>query len=256
MKTLYLLIVCTLFVHPLVGKIRNGYEPRLEDSRTSLQSLNLLFLKGKMSGMERLQVKSKIEVLVNYISFYELTDEFIRQFRIVAPVMFTELDNIRDKRGRFTDIYIRLIPTKESRIPLVAASFFQQTGEDEDASVSPYGMYSVSVDIFIVDNALFLLSHELGHVKYIVPNLATYSKFYKWRYNNVKADSYIGHSANDLSGEQSHIFERRFLEEKKVYFRNGGRKPMSLPVLLTQIKKNTQNQEPDFPLVFASNYGR
>ena len=255
MKRFYLIVLCILFFHHLFGKIKNGYEARLEDSRASLQSLNLLLLEGrKLSPADRMNVKSKIANLVEYLSLYELTDEFIRQFKIVAPVMFTELDNIKDKRGRFTDIYVRLIPEGKSRIPLTAASFFEQKRDDEDANVSHYGIYSVSVDILIVSNALFLLSHELGHIKHIVPNLAEYSKFYGWCYRApISGNSYIGHSANDLSGQQSHIFERRFLEEQKVYFKHGGKKPMSLFPLLTQIRKNTRNRETDYPMLFASN---
>ena len=254
MKRFYLVVLCILFFQHLFGKIKNGYEPRLEDSRTSLQSLNLLLLEGKkLSAAERQLVRSKIEKLVEYLSLYDLTDEFIRHFKIVAPIMFTEMDNIKDRRGRFTDIYVRLIPEGKSRIPVSAASFFEQTPDDEDANVSHYGIYSVSVDISILDKALFLLSHELGHVKYVVPNLAEYSKFYNWRYNSTSDNSYMGHSANDLSGEQSHIFERRFLEEQKTYFKHGGKKPMSLGPLLTQIRKNAKNRETDYPLLFASN---
>ena len=255
MKKFYVFVLCILFFHHVIGKIKNGYELRLEDSRKSLQSLHLLLLEGKkLSPADRLLVRSKIQNLVEYLSLYELTDEFIRHFKIVAPIMFTEMDNVRDKRGRFTDIYVRLIPQGKSRIPLSAASFFEQTGQDEDANFSHYGIYSVSVDILIGNNALFLLSHELGHIKHIVPNLAEYSKFYNWRYKKpAGADSYIGHSANDLSGEQSHIFERRFLEEQKTYFKHGGKRPMSLFPLLAQIRKNTRNRETDYPLLFASN---
>jgi hypothetical protein len=254
MKKFYVVVLCILSFQYLFGKIKNGYEPRLEDSRASLRSLNLLLLEGKkLSPADRQLLRSKIDNLVEYLSLYELTDEFIRHFKIVAPIMFTELDNIKDKRGRFTDIYLRLIPEGKSRLPLIAASFFEQTRDDEDANISQYGIYSVSVDILIVNKALFLLSHELGHIKYVVPNLAEYTKFYNWRYNSTSDNSYMGHSASDLSGQQSHIFERRFLEEQKTYFKHGGKKPMSLFALLTQIRKNTRNRETDYPLLFASN---
>ena len=91
MKKFYLVVVCVLFVNHLFAKIKNGYESQLEDSRSSLQALNLLLLEDKkMSPVARLQFKSKMDYLVDYISFYELTEEFIRQFKILAPVMFTE----------------------------------------------------------------------------------------------------------------------------------------------------------------------
>jgi hypothetical protein len=213
----------------------------------------MILLENNLTITEKLLLKSKIEKLVNYISHYELTDEFIRQFRIVAPIIFTELDDIKDRRGRSTDVYIRLVSEEQARTPMVAATFFERMPDDEDANVSWYGPYSVSVDISIGENSLFLLSHELGHIRYIVPNLADYYKFYNWNYSNATGFHNMGHSANDPSGQYAHMFERRFLEEKKVYSRNGGKKPMSLFSLLTQLKKSTRNRQTDYPLVFASN---
>ena len=68
MKKFYLVVLCILFFHHLFGKIKNGYEPQFEDSRASLQSLNLLLLEGKnLSPAERLLVRSKIEKLVEYL---------------------------------------------------------------------------------------------------------------------------------------------------------------------------------------------
>lgn len=253
MKKFYLFLLIAFFFHPSFGRIRNGYEEGIENSRTSLQNLYMMLREGNLTITEKLSLKPKVEKLVNYISYYELTDEFIRQFRIVAPIIFTELDNIKDKKERNTDVYIRLVSEDQARTSMVAASFFERMAEDEDANVSRYGPYSVSVDISIGENALFLLSHELGHIRYIVPNLATYFKFYDWNYRNVTSINNMGHSANDPSGQYSHIFERRFLDEKKTYLRNGGKKPMSLFPLLTQIRKSTRNRQTDYPLYFASN---
>ena len=42
---------------------------------------------------------------------------------------------------------------------------------DNDASYSEYGDRTVSITIWIMDNALTILSHELGHVKYRYPTL-------------------------------------------------------------------------------------
>jgi len=254
MIKLYLVILFIEILHPSFGKIKNGYEDRIESSRISLQNLNM-YLRGDsgLSSTEKSLLKVKIKVLVDHISYYELTDEFIRQFKIVAPIMFTELDNIKDKKGRNTDVFIRLVPETHSRTPMVAATFFQRMLQDDDASFSSYGPFSVSVDIIIVENALELLSHELGHISYIVPNLAEYSKFYNLKYRNSITDKTMGHSPGDASGRYSHIFERRFIEERKNYFRNGGKKPMSLFPLLVQIKRNTKNPQNDYPLLFALN---
>ena len=254
MKKFYLLVVLVVSFDQSFGTIRNGYEPGLEGALNSLHNLNMILIDNKnLTYAEKLLVKSKIEKLVVHISLYELTDEFIRQFKIVAPVIFTEIDNIKDKQGRYTDVFIKLVPEAQARTTMVAATFFEQMGEDEDASASHYGPYSVSVDIHIVDNALFLLSHELGHISYIVPNLAEYTRFYSWHYRNSARFDYMGHTANDPSGQSAHFFERRFIIEKKIYAENGGKKPMSLAPLLTQIKRNNNNQQTSYPLVFALN---
>ena len=254
MKKFYLLVVLVVSFDQSFGTIRNGYEIGLEGALTSFHNLNMILVDNKnLSYGERLLVKSKIEKLVEHISLYELTDEFIRQFKIVAPVIFTEIDHIKDKQGRFTDVFIKLVPETQARTTMAAATFFEQMGEDEDASASQCGPYSVSVDIHIVDNALFLLSHELGHISYIVPNLAEYTRFYSWHYRNPARFDYMGHTANDPSGRAAHFFERRFIMEKKIYAANGGKKPMSLAPLLTQIKRNNKNQQTAYPLVFALN---
>jgi hypothetical protein len=254
MIKLYLIILFAEILHPSFGKIRNGYEDKIESSRIALQDLNIYLRDDtRLSSTEKTLLKARIKTLVEHISYYELTDEFIRQFKILAPIMFTELDKVKDKKGRYTDVYIRLVPEARSRTPMVAATFFQRMLGDDDASFSSYGPFSVSVDIIIVENALELLSHELGHISYIVPNFAEYSKFYNSKYRNSITDKTMGHTAGDPSGRYSHIFERRFVEERKNYFKNGGKKPMSLFPLLVQIKRNTKNPQNDYPLLFALN---
>jgi hypothetical protein len=251
MKTINLVIVLYVLSFSLLfGRIRNGYEPQLQSTKISLQKLNLLLLEDKdMSLAQRLRVKTKIENLINYISCYELTEEVIRQLKIVTPYIYIEIDCLKDRKGRPTDVYMKLIPKEKSRMQLKAASFFKQMPMDEDANLSEYGAYSVSIDIWIVDNALFLLSHELGHINYIVPNLATYSKFYEKHYPKSKVNiSYIGHEPYDQSGKSANVFEKRFLQDKRIYFQNGGKKIDSLISLLNQIKRNTRNSEAVDPL--------
>jgi hypothetical protein len=245
MKTIYLLIItlCVLTSTQLLGRIKNGYEPKIESSRIALRELRILFAENKnMSMTQRLRVKSAIDNLINYISYYELTEELIHQLRMVSPGIFLEMDNIKDKRGRPTDVYVKLIPKEKARVNLEAVSFFEQALTDEDANNSMYGDYSVSVDIWIGNSALFLFCHELGHIKYIVPNIATYSKFYKKHYPKNKVEvSYIGHKTFDQSGKHAILFEKRFLGDKKAYFQNNNKKTESLFVLLARIRKNIRN---------------
>jgi len=258
MKTVYFVIVLSILsFNNVLGRIRNGYESELQSTKVSLQKLNLLLLEDKdMTSKQRVRIKSEIENLINYISCYELTEELIHRLRIVSPDIYIEIDSIKDRRGRPTDVYVRLIPEEKSRVKLKAAGFFEQAPFDEDANVSKYGEYSVSVDVWIADNALFLLSHELGHVKYIVPHLATYSKFYSKQYPIEEVNvTCAGHYWHDQSGKYANSFEKRFCEDKKIYLQNGGKKLDSLVSLLIRIKRNIRNLEIVHPSpAIVSNY--
>ena len=143
-----------------------------------------------------------MQSLINYISCYELTDVLIARMKLVSPAIFWEIENIKDKKGRPTDVYVKLVPDERARVNLKAATFISQAAEDVDASYTEYGPFSVSVDICIRDNSLFLLSHEFGHIKYIVPNLAAYKEFYNKLYGRAKYSNlpYIGHGHQDESG--------------------------------------------------------
>ena len=246
MKTIYLIIpLCILSFSPLFGRIMNGYEPQVQSNKISLQKLRmLLYEKKNMSVAQTLRVKSEIENLTNYICYYELTKELLHQLRIVSPAIFHEADNLEDKRGRPTDIYVKLIPKELARIQLKAASFLSQASIDEDANHSVYGDYSVAVDIWFSNNALFLLSHELGHLKYIVPNLATYCKFYNKHYykGRVNLDQ-IGHFRFDPSGKCANTFEKRFLEDEKTYLKKADKKPADFFSRMTRIRKAMRNSE-------------
>lgn len=258
MKTICLIIVlCILSFNDLFGRIRNGYEPKLESAKVSLQKLNLLLSQaGNLSIVRRLWIKSQMEDLIDHISYYQLTEELIRQFRIISPRLYAEMDSIKDGKGRLTDIYVKLIQRKKSRVQLEGATFFYQAPRDEDANLSEYGMYSVSVEIWIGDNSLFLLSHELGHAKYIVPNLASYTKFYSMQYGNTNVNiSYIGHSRYDLGGKWANAFQEEYLQDKAIFLKkNGGKKPQSLASLFYRIRRNTYLEATHPPSVIVSNY--
>jgi hypothetical protein len=223
----------------------NGYEPQIQNSKITLQKLRMLFYEKKhMSLAQRARVKSKIENLTNYICYYELTEALIHQLRIVSPHIFDEADNLEDKRGRATDVYVKLIPKELARIGLEAASFVSQASIDEDANHSEYGDYSVAVDIWFSNNALFLLSHELGHIKYIVPNLATYCKFYNHHYYKQRVNlNQIGHLRFDPSGKCAKTFERRLVEDEKTYVKNVGKRPEDFFSLMARIRKTMRNSE-------------
>lgn len=82
---------------------------------------------------------------------------------------------------------------------------------DEDAYSSEYGERTVSIKVWAVTRALLVLSHEFGHVKYIIPNLATYKNYHV---NNYRVGStehnHVGHNSDDPSGKCALEFEKKF----------------------------------------------
>lgn len=245
-----LLLLFLLSASNLFGKIRNGYEAQLYSCKLSLHGLNMELLnRPDLTRDKRLRIESKIDYLIDFISYYELTEELIRQLRMVSPGIYLEIDSLIDRRGRPTDVYVRVMPREKLRTQMKAASFVTRSSIDEDASVSEYGEHSVAVDIGISDNALFLLSHEFGHINYIVPNLAAYSEFYDKHYvkPRVKSD-FIGHKPHDESGKCANVFEQRFIEEKARYRFHGGIKPESPYILVNRIRKNVRATEGAHPL--------
>ncbi len=238
--TLMILSSCVLF-----AEIRNGYEAGLRTAIAALQQLSTRLSSDKnLSLLEKQNIRSEIKKVTDIISHYELTRQLINQFRIVSPVIYSEMDTISDKRKRPTNIFIKLIPFEQSRVQLMAASFFRQSPRDSDASYSEYGENSVSVNICIGQNALQLLSHELGHIRYVVPNLATYTSFYQRYYKRELTDfSYVGHSPFDESGKTAMSFEQRFRADLAYYLINGGMKFESTASLIDRIRRNSRKPE-------------
>jgi hypothetical protein len=238
--TLMIFSSCDLF-----AEIRNGYEAGLHGAITTLQQLSSRLSNDKnLSVLEKQILRSEIKKVTDIISHYELTRQLINQFRIISPVIYSEMDTISDRRKRPTDIFIKLIPYEQTRVQLIAASFFRQSPRDGDASYSEYGENSVSVNICIGQNALQLLSHELGHISYVIPNLATYASFYKRYYRTELLDfSYVGHGTFDESGKMAVSFEQRFRADLAYYLFNGGMKFESTASLIERIKRNSRKPE-------------
>ena len=229
----------------LFGEIKNGYEAQLHDAINTLQKLNERLSSGKgLSLLEKQLIRLEIKKVADIISHYELTRQLLNQFKIVSPVIYNEMDTIKDKRGRSTHIFVKLIPPEQSKIQLRAASFFRQVLSDVDASYSEYGEYSVSVNICIGHKTLLLLSHELGHVRYVVPNLADYISFYRKHYNRESVDlSYLGHSQLDKSGKTAFSFEQRFRADLAYYLINGGMRFESIASLIDRIRRNSRKAD-------------
>ncbi len=242
MKTCALIILAfTLSCCLLFAKIKNGYEIQLYDSYRSLRNLQLELLKDRLTDAQRRKLKSCLASIQNYILYHRLTGELIHQLRTVCPDIYHDIEMITDKQHRPTDVYIKLIPKDQSLIDLSGTTFFQQTASDKDRHLSEYGEGTVSVKVWITQDALRILCHELGHVKYVVPNLARYVEFYNthYRHSGIKAHE-IGHRPGDLSGKGAYEFEQRFRHRYASYLKMGNPTLDSAVDLMQKFRKDPQ----------------
>jgi hypothetical protein len=200
-----------LFVATLSGKIINGYEADINTAREGLKKLNILIrLDTTWSQQEMNRLKDHAARLSDFILYYELTERLLFQFRMISTEIYDEIDAIKDAKDTPVDVYVKFLPIEKMK-GSVAAMTNIPLGDDGDAYNSSYGLHSVSVQIIAGNNALRLLAHEFGHIKYQVPNIATYRNFYIRYYQNKTNDSEeIGHHHMDPSGNKAFEFETAF----------------------------------------------
>jgi hypothetical protein len=222
MKTSCLSIVLVIlsFNHSY-GELRNGYTDGINSARVSLKVLySLLHNDTKMNAAQKKAIEARLKDVLNYITAYELTETLLAQFRLIAPQLYDQIDTIKDRRGRMTDVYIKFIPGEQANVQAWGVTGITQVTGDPDACLSEYGESTVSVKIWIVPKALVVLSHELGHIKYVVPNLARYVEYHVRNYRPGTTESnHVGHNPNDASGESAEIFEKKILGKLRQLFK-------------------------------------
>ena len=220
----------SLFVTALVltfnhasGKIRNGYEREIQNVTRSLNCLHeILRNNPDLSLQEKRSVRAKIKSHMDYVAYYEITENLLNEFRSVAPEMYQQIETIKDRMGRTTDVYVKLIPKNDTKVKAAGTTGLAYAKGDYNAYHSEYGLGTVSIKIWIVTKALWVLAHEFGHVKYQVPNLRDYITYYRYNYSNLPYDAnHIGHQTQDPSGKSALCFEKQFRRHYATHFRSG-----------------------------------
>jgi hypothetical protein len=181
---------------------------------------------------------------VNDISYYELTEKLLYQFRTIAPALYNEIDTLTDKKRRRVNVYVKFIPTDATQVKAWGTTYMSQSSSDPDTSCSEYGELTVSVKIWMVNKALLVLSHELGHVKYQVSHLVSYKEYYEKHYYAIMSQSNnIGHDTNDPSGNSAKKSEQIFRKEYTSFLKMKNGKIQSPVVLMKEIRKNLGNDK-------------
>ena len=109
---------------------------------------------------------------------------------------------------------------------------------DQDTYISEFGEFTVSVKVWIVPRALLVLAHELGHVKYQVPHLASYFVYHKNHYYNTPTPNSIGHDAEDPSGKSAIEFGKSFLKIYADFLKLSNVRVQNPLVILARLKKD------------------
>jgi hypothetical protein len=179
--------------------------------------------------------------MIDFISYFELTEQLLDQFRTISPVLYHEIDTLKDFLGRPLDVYVMFVPEKQMPGGVAGTTNLNQAKNDPHACSSEFGPHTISVRIAAVRKSLFLLAHEFGHVKYQVPNLASYLEYYSKFYleNSYKLKS-MGHSDKDPSGRHAMDFTRRFRKNYLAFLKQKERKIETHLALLQQIKNGLQ----------------
>ena len=208
-------LFCLLVLKSSFGAIKNGYESEIMSARQSLRSLYALLSSSKTLTTSRQQaLNSKIDQHVDFISNYQLTAQLLEQFRLISPGLYDEIDSIKDKAGRTVDVYVKFVHANLLPQPLSALTRIGQHEDDEHRSTSEYGINTVSITVAIEKKSLRLLAHEFGHVKYLVPNISAYLKYFVTYSRTIRpASPHLGHHPGDPSGRDAQAYETKFRRE-------------------------------------------
>jgi hypothetical protein len=237
----YVVLISVLFITITCsrGEIKNGYASQIDGMRESLKNLNTMLNDNlNLSLFQKAAMKNNINKLAAYISYFELTEELLNQFKTIAPEMYYEIDTLKDNLGHEVTIYVKFVSEKEIEHGAPGTTNLAHADIDKNIYSSEYGPHTVSIKIASVTKALIFLAHEFGHVRYQVPNLGSYTEFYSSYYQSTTFDSkYIGHNSNDPSGHSAIKFEILFRLNYKVYLKARKLKPENPVARLHQIRK-------------------
>ena len=125
---------------------------------------------------------------------YHIVENALSDVKEYNPKLYEKMDNIKDADGNSVDIRIVIDYSKNK----------EGWGNIPSNTSCPSALYislnpnanleNISTDMGMV------LSHELGHMSYIIPNWNTYQDFLN---NKVNRMSHDGHSNNDESGKEA-----------------------------------------------------
>ncbi len=186
-----------------LAEIRNGYEKEVCLAEKSMGNLTNLSEEGYSKSVRysleerRRDTENKLEELRDY---YRKTQILINKLLKVDPALYHEVNTIKNYEGDETDVYVKIV--EDLGETYLGITNLEQSSQNPHVHSSEYGDYTVSVMVVRthINKALKILAHEFGHVRYQVPNLASYMKYYQETYQHQYFDDReAGHWITDPS---------------------------------------------------------
>lgn len=201
------------------ARIINGYEKDIDKARLSIRYLRQLLEENPhYSRKHRRTLEDKVNELTTVLVYHHVTDTLLSKFKRIAPELYSSVDCLSDHKGRMVDVYVKFIPRSKARIKSFGLASFGISHDGNEICLSEYGENSVSVNIWILNNSLAILSHEFGHLQYIIPNLKGYTKYYEGTYvNSPLSSSSLGHDCTDAGGRTAARYEGLFRSQYRQY---------------------------------------
>ncbi|UZR97673.1 hypothetical protein [Chondrinema litorale] len=200
---LSLIFIVFSFFKSAYAEIINGYDAEIIQASkniTNLESLREETLNKADQHFINKDIRS-LHLLVKKLSKNQRkTAYLINQLKVIDPKLYYQINTIRDLEGNETDVYIKVVD--DLKWNFLGATNVAQSDKNPHIYHSLYGDTTVNVMLTFPSKAIALkvLVHELGHVKYQVPNLASYMVFYRKSYFGKNYNSRIyGHLEYDPS---------------------------------------------------------
>jgi hypothetical protein len=247
MKAIIVIIICIAISSYAFAEIKNGYKQDVYKAKQTLKNLKIVM--DDVIDNEDLftPVKTRyilVKVELNFLlKFFSITNELINNLQIIHPDLFDEINYVQDHHGNETDVYIRVQPDEHMNKFHWGTTNLRQAEGDPHTYQSYYGPGSVAVNIRLClkKMSLKLLVHELGHVKYQVPNLASYLNYFKENYKFSTSKTASGHKYGDPSNQSviaelqrfNNLYrERKHLLKSRKIQKNGSK----TEIFLTETK--------------------
>ena len=209
MRAILLITMALIVCYSTKADIENGYQDELQVAEQSLKNLEELIKKLTPQNSDEQFYKLKSHYLrakrtyKHLSAYYSKTEELITLLLTKDPAFYSSIKSVRNFHGQVTHVYIRVMPVNRMRPGIFGSTNLEQTINDPHVYQSRYGLNTVSVHIreCSPSKQLELLVHELAHVKYQVPNLASYMEYFKQSYLGFKEYGAYGHLKDDPSNQ-------------------------------------------------------